>query len=396
MDCFERLGVPQEFNRFVRCSKDGFVRSLWRSHQADPNMVQVITALCLDFSVSDSRIWASILSCLRHLQLHDFLREVLVAIHMDLVLSVPHDPSLVAIMGELFSAPLEVLEDWSRMRQEAISRMVTWLPVLPRLLRQSPFVASIDIRSLARRLLAAACQIPAGLSQEAHAQLTLTMFPKDSDTGWWCSDLRGAQKKQPASGSGGFSTPSPEQHTTVRVDLLGQRLAVLALEVALCCPNHTQLHDILRTDIAEQRPQLIIILIPFCSMVPRIILFEGILQHQLVVQAKAHLNKDIFGEFIDYAVATGNIEQLLEAALLQNQLLDVCWLLQQYAQRHQLDSIEQLMACPKLPAGCNSAADASASEEPATARLLAALVRLQTSAATADAYQSACNRLLMA
>merc|ERR1712032_3175 len=155
-----------------------------------------------------------------------------------------------------------------------------------------------------------------------------------------------------------------------------QRLAVLALEVALCCPNRTQVHDLVQKEIAEQRPQLIIILIPYCGMGPRIILFEGILQHQLVVQAKALLNKDIFEEFVNYSVATGNIEQLLEAALLHNQLLDARWLLLQYAQHHQLASIEQLVASPKLPAGCSS------HEEPETTRLLVALVRLQTSAAT--------------
>merc|ERR1719507_2948256 len=81
MDSFQKLGVPQDFNRFVRCSKDGLARSLWRSHQVDPNMVQLIAALCLDFGVHDSRIWASILSCLQRLQKLDFLREVLVAVH---------------------------------------------------------------------------------------------------------------------------------------------------------------------------------------------------------------------------------------------------------------------------------------------------------------------------
>ena len=61
--------------------KDGLVRSLWRAHQEDAAKVQFIAALCLDFQVADSGVWAKLLLKLRSFEAYAFLLDLIVALH---------------------------------------------------------------------------------------------------------------------------------------------------------------------------------------------------------------------------------------------------------------------------------------------------------------------------
>ncbi|CAE8696175.1 unnamed protein product, partial [Polarella glacialis] len=224
MDAFDRLGVPQEFKRFYQCNKAGLARSLWRSHQQDPKAVQVIAALCLDFRlVDDGCFWAAILERLRDLGLWTFLADTLTALHGRLLQELPHEPILSAVLVSLCRAPVDALEEWLRRSPPSegapLGGAITWLPLLPQLLRQKPCLASAEALQLARRLL----QATQGFAAEGEGQDAMILKLSKAAFGPGLGS---------ASGRPGDESPSAEECRAL--------LGGLAFRVAVAGPSQEQ------------------------------------------------------------------------------------------------------------------------------------------------------------
>lgn len=356
MDAFERLGVPQDFKRFYTCSKEGLARSLWRSHQADDRVLQVVTALCLDFRVCDTSFWVAILSRLRSLRADHFLLCTLVALHERLAHELPRDPAFATLLRELLRGPVDVLAAWlhgcegrsgSRARSPGglegeaeapggsrqLPPFLAWLLALPTLLARSPLVDALGVRELAHGILAAATRAP---------RLDLMRL------------VAGLRKCGGGERNHGISAEEPDRIF----------LATLALDVALCGVSDSHCAAFFCEEAAACEPWLVAGLLERCSVAAvRRELCAGLLR-QLAsagLPVWRSLSSALKGELEEQAVASQDIGGFLEAALADKCFNSAERLLTSFAQTHGLGGVGGLIAAASAaaPRVCFGGEDAS-------------------------------------
>lgn len=357
MDAFEKLGMPQDFKRFYQCSKDGLARGLWHSHQSDLRVVQIVAALCLDFRVCDGRFWAAILARLQSLQLHDFLRKVLASLHDRLVLDLPEDPALTSALDELLRAPLEALSTWLQAQVRGPPPgLLNWLPLLPGWLRQSPFIASFDVSSLAGTLLRETQS--AALSGQDVVRIAAAVFGE----GVIARLSDGVGVPVATRGPSDRVLPPPIDEGLRLEDQCRQLLGALAFEIAVCdLSSHRR--DRFAREVVERHSELIVSCVPRCTLAgaasTREVLFDGLLQHQLAREARASLTEAQFRDFASHAVAVRDVRDLLRCAVDLGQLDNAVKLLALFARRHAIPSVSDILD------GCGAdAAAGSGSDSP--------------------------------
>jgi len=154
MDMFERLGAPQDFKRLHQCNKIGLARSLWRQHRHNGSILQVVTALCLDFSIHDARFWAGLLGSLAALKLHRFIGDTLVALQDHRVSALLQDLAFRGAVTSLLTSVEQDLSNWiaSHCRETPPSSL-TLLPHLLFFMRRDTMAEEVDLPSLGRILL---------------------------------------------------------------------------------------------------------------------------------------------------------------------------------------------------------------------------------------------------
>jgi len=362
MDAFERLGTPQDFKRFFQCSKEGLARSLWRSRQTDSCMVQVIASLCLDYKVIDSHFWAAILNRLHAAHFHSFLRDVLAALHERLASEMPYDPNFVAILRDLVRAPVDAVAAWCKAAgADAVPSLASWLPLLPYVLRRSPFIADLDPSGLALQLLAAvrSPSLPAApLASLASAMVGQGMHcPSQVAVGHGvqhpaAADRPGAGQPlcdrevaaAPIRDSGFEDAPGStfEAHR--------EMFSELALEIACCDSCLDRLEAFVREEIVGRYPDLIWnrCLQQRAGSI-RKILFQGILLHRLAVEAQSRLPSALFGELAEFAVTTMSIEELMEAAMMHARFSDATRLVVHFSKIHSVPQMGDLLMGSDTP-----------------------------------------------
>lgn len=353
--------MPQDFKRFYQCSKDGLVRGLWHSHQSDLRVVQIVAALCLDFRVCDGRLWAAILTRLQSLQLHEFLRKVLSSLHDRLLLDLPEEPALTSSLDELLRAPIDALSTWlqAQVRGPPPS-LLNWLPLQPCWLRQSPFIAAFDVLSLAGTLLRETQSV--ALSGPDVVRIASAVFGEGAIAR--LSDGDHVPAAAPRSLQRTSSHPddkTPSLHAPCR-----QLLGVLAFEIAVCDLSASR-RDQFAREVVERHSELIVACVPRCTLAgaasTREVLFDGILQHQLVREAHARLTEAQFRDFASHAVAVRDVRDLLHCAVSLGQLDSAVKLLALFARCHAIPSVSDI-----LDGCCADAAASGGSDSPGAFR----------------------------
>jgi len=317
VDAFDRLGVPQDFKRLYKCCKETLARSLWDTHQSNPQALQVIASLCLDYEVKDGVFWASILSRLHLVGLDTFLKDVLVSLHTKLASGIPHDPVLVSTLIDLHKAPIHAIGSWFKDTDtEMPPGIANWLPAIPYLLRQSPFIAEFEPVVIARQLLAVthAPNLPA----EALDRLARATFDARAIAG------------------------SVDAVSSCRSEQWRSLFGELVIDISVCDVCSSRLESF-ASDIATNHPELILAFLPRHGSAIRNILFKGVLHHRLVAEARRRVGSELFGELVEYAIDVNEIDELLEAALKAGQLDNAFKLLLRFGKVHGLADIGDLL-----------------------------------------------------
>lgn len=333
--------MPQDFKRFYQCSKDGLVRGLWHSHQSDLRVVQLVAALCLDFHVCDGRLWAAILARLQSLQLHEFLRKVLASLHDRLLPDLPEDPAFTSALDELLRAPIDALSTWlqAQVRGPPPS-ILNWLPLLPSWFRQSPFIAAFDVLSLAGTLLRE--------TQSVALSAPDVMLIASAVFGDGATARLSDEGNVPAAATRSLhrALPHSDDEASSLAARCRQLLGVLAFEIAVCDLSAPR-RDRFAREVVERHSELIVACVPRCTLAgaasTREVLFDGLLQHQLVREAHASLTEAQFRDFASHAVAVRDVRDLLHCAVSLGQLESAVKLLALFARCHAIPSISDIL-----------------------------------------------------
>ncbi|XP_028269515.1 kinetochore-associated protein 1 [Parambassis ranga] len=76
----ESLNIPYTVQSFLSSPKEGLVKGLWKNHSHEPQAVQLVADLCLEYQVYDPQLWNSLLQKLLGFNLIRHLQKVLEAI----------------------------------------------------------------------------------------------------------------------------------------------------------------------------------------------------------------------------------------------------------------------------------------------------------------------------
>ncbi|XP_069555465.1 kinetochore-associated protein 1 [Brachyistius frenatus] len=76
----EALNIPYTLQSFLSSPKEGLVKGLWKNHSHEPQAVQLVADLCLEYQVYDPQLWNSLLQKLLSFNLIGCLQKVLEAI----------------------------------------------------------------------------------------------------------------------------------------------------------------------------------------------------------------------------------------------------------------------------------------------------------------------------
>lgn len=76
----ESLNIPYTLQSFLSSPKDGLVKGLWKNHSHEPQAVQLVADLCLEYQVYDPQLWNSLLQKLLGFNLISHLQKVLDAL----------------------------------------------------------------------------------------------------------------------------------------------------------------------------------------------------------------------------------------------------------------------------------------------------------------------------
>uniref|UniRef100_A0A1A8M8V5 Kinetochore associated 1 n=2 Tax=Nothobranchius pienaari TaxID=704102 RepID=A0A1A8M8V5_9TELE len=76
----EVLNIPYTLQSFLSSPKEGLVKGLWKNHSHEPQAVQLVADLCLEYQVYDPQLWNSLLQKLLSFNLISHLQKVLEAI----------------------------------------------------------------------------------------------------------------------------------------------------------------------------------------------------------------------------------------------------------------------------------------------------------------------------
>ncbi|KAJ1750963.1 hypothetical protein LPJ79_002453 [Coemansia sp. RSA 1821] len=74
---FEFVGIPQTISEFLGCEKPALARSIWVEHHQNPNAVQLVCQMCLDYDIVDRDLLLRMLPCLLAAQLFRFAINIL-------------------------------------------------------------------------------------------------------------------------------------------------------------------------------------------------------------------------------------------------------------------------------------------------------------------------------
>ncbi|XP_047447768.1 kinetochore-associated protein 1 [Mugil cephalus] len=75
----EALNIPYTVQSFLNSPKEGLVKGLWKNHSHEPQAVQLVADLCLEYQVYDPQLWNSLLQKLLGFNLISHLQKVLEA-----------------------------------------------------------------------------------------------------------------------------------------------------------------------------------------------------------------------------------------------------------------------------------------------------------------------------
>jgi len=156
------------------------------------------------------------------------------------------------------------------------------------------------------------------------------------------------------------------------------------MDIAMCSLSPVRIEAFLREDVVAKHPQLIFVCLPRCTGMLRRILFEGLLRSDLVAKSRDLLDGEAFAEFVEYAVAKGDIQELLAAALRAGELAGAGRLLELFAHVHRLPCLEDVVVRAGEGGGGGLVEVGSLSD--AATYLLSTLDALRTSEATACVY----------
>ncbi|XP_034396520.1 kinetochore-associated protein 1 isoform X2 [Cyclopterus lumpus] len=76
----EALNIPYTVQSFLSSPKEGLVKGLWKNHSHEPQAVQLVADLCLEYQVYDHQLWNSLLQKLLAFNLISHLQKVLEAV----------------------------------------------------------------------------------------------------------------------------------------------------------------------------------------------------------------------------------------------------------------------------------------------------------------------------
>ncbi|XP_029017996.1 kinetochore-associated protein 1 isoform X2 [Betta splendens] len=76
----EALNIPYTLQSFVSSPKEGLVKGLWKNHSHEPQAVQLVADLCLEYQVYDLQLWNSLLQKLLGFNLITHLQKVFEAV----------------------------------------------------------------------------------------------------------------------------------------------------------------------------------------------------------------------------------------------------------------------------------------------------------------------------
>ncbi|KAM9858247.1 kinetochore-associated protein 1 [Aulostomus maculatus] len=76
----EALNIPYTVQSFLNSPKEGLVKGLWKNHSHEPQAVQLVADLCLEYQVYDPQLWNSLLQKLLSFNLINDLQKVLEAV----------------------------------------------------------------------------------------------------------------------------------------------------------------------------------------------------------------------------------------------------------------------------------------------------------------------------
>ncbi|XP_068422638.1 kinetochore-associated protein 1 isoform X2 [Clinocottus analis] len=76
----EALNIPYTVQSFLSSPKEGLVKGLWKNHSHEPQAVQLVADLCLEYQVYDPQLWNSLLQKLLAFNLISHLQKVLEAV----------------------------------------------------------------------------------------------------------------------------------------------------------------------------------------------------------------------------------------------------------------------------------------------------------------------------
>ncbi|XP_034727450.1 kinetochore-associated protein 1 isoform X2 [Etheostoma cragini] len=76
----EALNIPYTVQSFLTSPKEGLVKGLWKNHNHEPQAVQLVADLCLEYQVYDPQLWNSLLQKLLGFNLISHLQKVLEAV----------------------------------------------------------------------------------------------------------------------------------------------------------------------------------------------------------------------------------------------------------------------------------------------------------------------------
>ncbi|KAF0033894.1 hypothetical protein F2P81_013960 [Scophthalmus maximus] len=76
----EALNIPYTLQSFLSSPKEGLVKGLWKNHSHEPQAVQLVADLCLEYQVYDPQLWNSLLQKLLSFNLISHLQRVLEAV----------------------------------------------------------------------------------------------------------------------------------------------------------------------------------------------------------------------------------------------------------------------------------------------------------------------------
>ncbi|KAJ2454421.1 hypothetical protein EV183_001547 [Coemansia sp. RSA 2336] len=74
---FEFVGIPQTISEFLDCEKPALARSIWVEHHQNPNAVQLVCRMCLDYDIVDRDLFLRMLPSLLAAQLFRFAIKLL-------------------------------------------------------------------------------------------------------------------------------------------------------------------------------------------------------------------------------------------------------------------------------------------------------------------------------